>query len=332
MPSVISAIFGRTERALAFVTFVTVVIMSWSSPHFLTAPNIVNLIEAYSVTAILAAGVLVVLVCGGIDISFTATAAAAQYFAAVLATRYGMPLVPTLLLSACLGIGLGAMNALLIHFLRVGSIIVTIATSSIYYALLIYFTDAHEIYDLPDWWAEPVILFRTMTPSGGVLKIGLPILVMLLVLLFTHMLMNHTRLGRQVYAFGGNPEAASRIGVNILGVQLFAYGYLGFLAAVGGFIQAYRVHQAVPTAMAGQELNVLAVAILGGASLVGGIGTVGGVVLGLLFLAVLQNGLNLLGVSSYFFGVVTGLAIIASILMTGYAEKRARRPHMARAR
>jgi simple sugar transport system permease protein len=95
--------------------------------------------------------------------------------------------------------------------------------------------------------------------------------------------------------------------------------------AVGGFIQAYRVHQAVPTAMAGQELNVLAVAILGGASLVGGIGSMGGVVLGVLFLAMLQNGLNLLGVSSYFFGVVTGLAILLSITMTGYAEKRGRR-------
>ena len=326
MRSLASMVFGRTERALAAAILITVVTLSLSSPYFLTVPNLVNLVEAYSVTAILAAGVLVVLVCGGIDISFTATAAAAQYFAATLATKYGMPLVPTLLLSACLGIGMGALNALLIHYLRVGSIIVTIATSSIYYALLIYFTDAHEIYDLPDWWAEPVVLFRTVMPSGDVVKIGLPILVMCLVLLFTHMLMNHTRLGRQIYAFGGNPEAASRIGINILGVQLFAYGYLGLLAAIGGFIQAYRVHQAVPTAMAGQELNVLAVAILGGASLVGGIGSVGGVVLGLLFLAILQNGLNLLGVSSYFFGVVTGLAILVSILMTGYAEKRSRRP------
>ena len=122
-----------------------------------------------------------VLVCGGIDISFTATAAAAQYFAATLATKHGMPLVPTLLLSACLGIGLGALNAVLIHYLRVGSIIVTIATSSIYYALLIYLTDAHEIYDLPDWWAEPVVLFRTVMPSGDVVKIGLPILVMCVV-------------------------------------------------------------------------------------------------------------------------------------------------------
>lgn len=330
MPSLVSVVFARAERALAAAILVTVLILSLSSPYFLTAANLINLVEAYSVTAILAAGVLVVLVCGGIDISFTATAAAAQYFAATLATKYAMPLLPTLLFSACLGIGLGALNALLIHVLRIGSIIVTIATSSIYYALLIYLTDAHEIYDLPDWWAEPVVLFRAVMPSGDVVKIGLPILVMCLVVLATHMLMKHTRLGRQIYAFGGNPEAASRIGINVLAVQLFAYGYLGLLAAVGGFMQAYRVHQAVPTAMAGQELNVLAVAILGGASLVGGIGTMGGVVLGLLFLAILQNGLNLLGVSSYFFGVVTGLAILVSILMTGYAEKQARRPHRAR--
>jgi simple sugar transport system permease protein len=331
MPSVTAWVFGRTERALALAIFIAVVILSLTSPYFLTASNLVNLVEAYSVTAILAAGVLVVLVCGGIDISFTATAAAAQYFAATLATKHGLPIVPTLLLSACLGIGLGGLNAILIHYLRVGSIIVTIATSSIYYGMLIYLTDAHEIYDLPDWWAEPVVLFRTILPSGDVVKVGLPILVMCLVVLVTHILMKHTRLGRQIHAFGGNPEAASRIGINVLGVQLFAYAYLGLLAAVGGFMQAYRVHQAVPTAMAGLELNVLAVAILGGASLVGGIGTVGGVVLGLLFLAILQNGLNLLGVSSYFFGVVTGLAILVSILMTGYAERRARSAKMVRA-
>src|SRR5262249_10292658 len=108
MPSIGSWIFGRTERALAAAILITVVILSLSSPYFLTVPNGVNLIEAYSVPAILAAGVLVVLVCGGIDISFTATAAAVQYFAATLATKYGMPLVPTLIVSACLGIGLGS--------------------------------------------------------------------------------------------------------------------------------------------------------------------------------------------------------------------------------
>lgn len=324
MPKLPGSVFRRTETALAAAILVTATVLSLSSPYFLTVPNLVNLLETYSVTTILAAGVLVVLLSGGIDISFTATAAATQYLAATLAAKYGMPLVPTLIISAILGISLGAINALLIYYLRVGSIIVTIATSSIYYALLIYITNAHEIYDLPSWWADPVVFFRATTHTG-VIKIGVPIAVMAAVVVLTHYLMNHTRLGRQVYAFGGNPEAANRVGVNALVVQLFAYGYLGLLASVGGFIQAYRVHQAVPTAMAGQELNVLAVAILGGASLIGGVGTMGGVILGVIFLAILQNGLNILGVSSYFFGIVTGLSILASIVMTGYAEKRSRR-------
>jgi ABC-type glucose/galactose transport system permease subunit len=145
---------------------------------------------------------------------------------------------------------LGCINALLTYYLRVVSIIVTIATSSIYYALLIYFTNAEEIYNLPDWWSGRITFLRFATASG-VVKITLPIVVMIAVVLLTQYLMAWTRIGRQVYALGGNPEAASRVGVGVLRVQLLAYGYLGFLAAVAGFVQAGRVHQAVPTAMAG---------------------------------------------------------------------------------
>ena len=322
---------GRTETALAGAVLIAVAVFSLASPYFLTIANLVNLIEAYSVTTILAAGVFVVLVSGGIDISFAATTAATQYLAAYLATAHGFPMIPALLAGAALGIGLGCVNAVLIYCLEVGSIIVTIATSSIYYALLVYFTDASEIYDLPDWWSNRLTFLRYVTISGDVVRLTLPIVVMAVVLALTHYVMSRTRIGRQVYALGGNPEAARRLGIAILRVQLFAYGYLGLLAAVAGFVQAHRVHQAVPTAMAGQELNVLAVAILGGASLVGGIGSTAGVVLGVLFLAILQNGLNLVGVSSYFFGVVIGLAILVSTGMTGYAEKLARRRRVARA-
>ena len=314
-----------TETALAAAIVVTCAVFALASPYFLTLPNFVNLIEAYSVTTILAAGVFVVLVSGGIDVSFTATAAATQYLAATLAATYGWPPVPTLLTAAVMGFALGSVNALLTYHLRVVSIIVTIATSSLYYALLIYFTNAQEIYNLPDWWGEPLVLFRHVTAAGDSVRIGLPIAVTAAAVVLTQWLMAWTRIGRQVFALGGNPEAASRIGISVLGVQIFAYGYLGFLAAVAGFIQAYRVHQAVPTAMAGPELNVLAVAILGGASLVGGVGSMGGVILAILFLAILQNGLNLLGVSSYFFGVVTGLAILVSIAMSGFLDKRGRR-------
>ena len=320
---------GAQNLVLLTAILVTAIVFSLSSPYFFTLSNLVNLIEAYSVTTILAAGAFVVLASGGIDVSFTATASASQYLAAYLIAQVGCPAALALALGAILGAALGCINALLTYYLRIVSIIVTIATSSTYYALLIYFTNAEEIYNLPDWWSGRITFLR-FTTASGVVKITLPIVVMIAVVLLTQYLMAWTRIGRQVYALGGNPEAASRVGVGVLRVHLLAYGYLGFLAAVAGFVQAGRVHQAVPTAMAGQELNVLAVAILGGASLVGGVGSVGGVVLAVLFLAMLQNGLNLVGVSSYFFGVVIGLAILISVSLTAYAEYRGRKPFVVR--
>ncbi len=323
MHSFFGFIFRRTETALAGVIVVVSVVFSLASPYFLTLSNATDLIEANSVTTILAAGVFVVLVSGGIDISFAAVASVTQYVAAVMATQYSLPMWPTIALACALGVALGTINALLTYYLRVVSIIVTIATSSIYYATLIYVTGGSEIYNLPDWWTNRIVFFHTKSASGDIARITLPMAIMTAVVIVTHLLMTRTRLGRQIYAFGGNPEAANRIGIKILPLQMSVYGYLGLLAGLAGFVQAHRVHQAVPTAMFGTELNVLAVAILGGASLLGGTGSMGGVVLGVLLLAILQNGLNLLGVS-YFFGVVVGLTILISISVTGYTEQRLR--------
>jgi len=321
-------IFARTEAVLAVIIVLLCVLFGLASPFFLTLPNFADLIEAYSVTTILAAGVFVVLVSGGIDISFAAVASAGQYLAAYVATSYGVGPVVAIGLACLLGLGLGAVNAMLTHYLRVWSIIITIATSSIYFALLIQITGGSEIYNLPDWWADRIVFLRWDFGPGEFVRITLPIVVMVAVVLLTHVLMSSTRIGRQVYALGGNPDAANRVGFNILRVQLFAYGYLGTLAGLAGFIQAHRVGQAVPTAMAGTELGVLAVAILGGASLVGGIGTMGGVVLGVLLLAILQNGLNLMGVSPFFFDVVIGLTILISISLTSFTARRRRQRKM----
>lgn len=321
MPSIVF----RTETILLGIIIVVCVVFSLQTPYFLTLPNFADLIEAYSVTAILAAGVFVVLVSGGIDISFAATASIAQYVAAHIATTLGLPVIPTLAIACLSGFALGAINALLTYHLRVVSIIITIATSSIYYALLIHFTGGSEIYNLPDWWTDRIVFARWDFAPGEFARITLPMVVMFGVVLLTHWIMEFTKIGRQVYALGGNPESAKRLGIRVQRVQIFVYGYLGLLAGLAGFIQAHRVGQVVPTAMAGTELNVLAVAILGGASLVGGVGTMTGVVLGVLLLAILQNGLNLIGVSSYFFQVVIGLVILISITATALADKRAAR-------
>lgn len=325
MPKLFAAIFSRTETSLALVIVTFAVVFSFSSPYFLTLSNAVDLIEAYSVTTILAAGVFVVLVSGGVDISFAAVASVTQYVAGIAAVKYGVPALPAIALACVLGALLGCVNALLTYYLDVASIIVTIATSSIFYALLIHFTGGSEIYNLPEWWTDRIVFLRFETTSGDFARITLPTVIMVGVVVLTHFLMSNTNVGRQTYALGGNPEAANRVGIRILRLQLLVYGYLGFLSGLAGFVQAHRVHQIVPTAMFGTELRVLAVAILGGASLVGGLGSMSGVVLGVLLLAILQNGLNLLGVSPYFFNVVIGLAILISISMTAITQRRARR-------
>jgi simple sugar transport system permease protein len=314
-----------TEHWLALVIVVLAAFWSLMTPWFLTLPNAVDILETWSVTTILALGVFVVLVAGGIDISFAATASVAQYAAAAAAANADWPAVIAIPLGLAIGTALGLVNAALIYHLRITSIIVTIATQSVYFALLMWWTGGKLIPVLPDWWSDRVVFFQTEAADGSLIRITLPIVVAAAAALATWLLMSWTAAGRQLYCMGGNTEAARRLGISIGRMHYVAYGFLGFMAGVAGLVQAHRVGQSVPNAMVGQELNVLAAAVLGGASLNGGVGSVGGVLLGLLMLAILQNGLNLLGWSSYFFPIVIGLVILISTSITGLANRPRRR-------
>jgi simple sugar transport system permease protein len=314
----------RTEVYLAGVILVLGAALSLATPAFLTLQNLVDLVEVYSVTAIFAFGLFVVLVAGGIDISFAATASVAQYATALVATRYGWPAWACIPFALAVGLVLGSVNAALIYFLRVTSIIVTISTMSAYFALLMFTTSGRSIYSLPDWWSTKVVFLQTETASGLV-RVTLPVVVMGVAVLFTWLLMSRTAAGRQLYAMGGNPEGARRMGVDLRAMHFLAYGYLGLMAGVAGMVQAHRVGESVPNALVGSELNVLAAVVLGGASLTGGIGTVSGVLLGILLLAALQNGLNLLGISPYVFQIVIGAVILASTSVTALSHRPRRR-------
>jgi simple sugar transport system permease protein len=319
----------HTEGLLLLVILLLGALLTTLSPYFLTLSNLVDLIESYSVTAVLALGVFVVLVAGGIDISFAATASVAQYVTAYVATVWGVPAPACIALGLLVGLALGCVNAALIYYLRVTSIIITIATMSVYFALLMWVTGGKSIYNLPDWWSSRIVLWQTEIAGGDLVRVTLPVLVAALAVLLTWLLMTRTSAGRQLTAMGGNVEAARRLGVDIAAMHFLAYGYLGLMAGLAGLLQAHRVGEAVPNAMYGNELNVLAAAVLGGASLTGGIGTVGGVLLGILLLAMLQNGLNLLGVSPYFFQIVIGLVILVSTSITGLSARVRRRDRRA---
>ena len=306
------AAFRRHDVQIAGIVIIMAIIFSTLSRGFLSVANLVSLLEDYSVMAIMASGLLVVLISGGIDISFAAIAAVSQYLTATVLVNINGNWFVAFGLAAAFGTLLGVVNALLIYYLRALAVIVTISTMTFYFAMLMFVTDGKSIYNLPDWFTADLSLFG----------IPFPVVVAAIVLLVTVFLLSRLSIGRQIYGLGGNLEAAKRMGCNLLGLHCFVYGYSGLMAGIAGLVEAHRVEEVVPNALIGRELDVLAAVVLGGASLLGGIGTVSGMVMGIVLLAILQNGLALLGVSSYSFGFVTGLIILISVSATAYAAKR----------
>jgi len=310
----------RQERGTTFylliVTLVLGFVLSVSTDSFFSLRNLLDLLSSYAFVGVLAAGLLVVLISGGIDISFTATASIAQYVMMAYLIDYDGNWLVAFAMAGAIGIALGAVNAVLIHYLRVSSIIITIATLNIFFGLLIFITKGAYLYTFPDWFSTGFNLFEYTDAAGNYYSLSLQILVLFAAFALTYVLLNRTTTGRQIYAMGSNPEAAKRLGFNILWLHLFVYCYMGFLAGIASVIQAQLAQSIAPTVLVGKELDVLAAVVLGGASLTGGVGSVGGAILGIALLAFLQNGLILLGVSSYWPPMFTGLLILISVSAT----------------
>lgn len=321
-------LLGRLRRRHEFWLFVVIlalgVVLTFATPGFFTVRNLFNVVTSNAFLAILAAGLIVVLVSGGIDISFTATATVAQYVALSVANAYGANWLTLFALACALGLALGLINAVFIAKLRIHSIIVSIATLNIFYGLLIYFTGGRYIYTLPDFFVTGINWFEFEDANGIPYGVNLQILLVVVCFAMTWLILNRTTLGRQIYAMGGNRDAAERLGFSIFRLHLFVYGYMGLVAGIASLAQAQFAQSVAPTILVGKELDVLAAVVLGGASLLGGVGTVLGTLLGVTLLALLQNGLVLLGVSSFWSQLVTGLVILVSVSATAIEARRQR--------
>ena len=288
---------ASTEGWLLVVIVVICAALGLATDTFLTLVNLFDLLNISAINLIFAAGLLVVLVAGGIDISFAVGASVVQYMTA-LAVMFlgGGSWVSGIAFAMAFGFLLGAFNAALIHHFRIISIVVTIAAFNVFFGFLMFFTRGVSIYDLPDWWLDRVILYEYETARGDFAEITLPVVATVAVVLATWVLLRRLNVGRQLFALGDNPEGARRIGVNIAAMHYLAYGWLGICAGVAGLMQTHYVQEVVPNALYGRELDVLAAVVLGGARLGGGRGTILGVILGVLLIAITQNGLNLLGI------------------------------------
>jgi simple sugar transport system permease protein len=310
--------YHETYVALVLVVFSAVI--TAVNPSFFTLENLFDLLKSYSFIGIFAVGVTFVLISGGIDISFTAVATVAEYAMAVYIIRHGGNIALAFALAMAIGAALGMINASLIYFFNIPTIITTIATLNIYYGVLTVLSGGKWIYALPPWFRAfaDIRVFSLRNAEG--LSYGLSIItvIWLFTLLLGWFILRYTRLGRGIYAMGGSPSAARRVGFNILWLQMFVYSFMGLLAGVAGVVQALLVQTVAPNSIVGKELQVLAAVVLGGASLAGGVGTLFGTVLGVALIAVMSNGLTLMRVSSLWYNVFIGLIIILSVTFSAY--------------
>src|SRR6185369_7828967 len=229
-----------TESWLVTVLALISLCLSLTTAQFFTVANLFNLFNTSSVNLIFAVGLLVVLISGGIDISFAVAASVVQYLAALfLQWIGGGGWLIGLLVAGLIGLGLGAVNAALIHYFRIISIVVTIATFNIFFGLLMFFTHGVSIYSLPEWWTRRTVLFDYQQANGTWAELTLPVLIMALCAVATWVLIRHTTTGRQLYAFGDNPEGARRLGINVAAMHFIPYCWLGMMAGIGGLVQVH---------------------------------------------------------------------------------------------
>jgi len=276
------------------------------SDRFLTATNIVNVLRQSTINGIIAIGMTVVILTAGIDLSVGAILALSTVItASLLQGEMAAPLAVTLGLSV--GAALGLVNGVITTRANVPPFVTTLGMMTIARGLALTFTEGKPITGLPDG-------FRILG-TGTVGPIPVPVLIAAAAFILGYLLLNRTSLGRYIYAIGNNPVAARYAGISVNAVITFVYVLAGLLSALAGMILVARLDSAQPTAGMAFEFDAIAAVVVGGTSFAGGQGGLGGTLIGVLIIAVLNNGLNLLNVSSFWQPVVSGVVIALALLL-----------------
>ncbi len=264
--------------------------LSLLSDRFLTASNLINVARQVSINAIVAAGMTIVIITGGIDLSVGSTIALAGCAALLVARPAGD--VVGMLAGILVAAGVGLLNGALIAWGRVPPFITTLATMTVVRGAALVLTNGEPIVK-----TEGAYLWLGQAFIG---PIPVPILLMIATLLAAHWFLSRTRWGTYVYAVGGNAEAARLAGISLAGIQILVYVLAGLLAGLAGLVLAARLSSAQPNTGVGFELDAIAAVVLGGTSLMGGEGTIWGTVVGAFIIGVLNNGFNLMNVSPFY--------------------------------
>lgn len=285
-----------------------VIILSILSPNFLELNNLLNLLRQVSINALIAFGMTFVILTGGIDLSVGSMLAFGAALTAGMLSS-GFDPILAILLGLMAGAIMGALNGFIITKGKVAPFIATLATMTIFRGLTLVYTEGRPITGLGNSAA-----FELMG-RGYFFGIPIPVILMLIAYGVLYFILKKTTFGRRVYAIGGNEEASRLSGIKVDRVKVAIYSITGMLSVLAGIILTSRLNSAQPTAGASYELDAIAAVVLGGTSLSGGRGWIFGTFVGALIIGVLNNGLNLLDVSSFYQQVVKGGVILLAVIL-----------------
>ena len=271
------------------------VIVAFINSRFMTTSNILNILRQTSINAVIATGMTFVILTGGIDLSVGSILGFSGAVAAMMLAS-GVDSIIAIPVALIVGLVVGALNGVLISKGKLQPFIVTLATMTMLRGATLVFTDGKPI----GTGFEANSKLFAWFGNGYVLGIPVPIIVIIVTFLVALFVLTQTKIGRYVYALGGNEEATKLSGISTDKVKIFVYAISGMMAALAGIIITSRLSSAQPTAGSGYELDAIAAVVLGGTSLAGGTGTIVGTMIGALIIGVLNNALNLMDVSSYF--------------------------------
>ena len=289
------------------------VVMFILTPQFLTTSNLVNILTQSSIVGIAAVGATFIIITGGIDLSVGSNVALSGMVAATLVSS-GVDGLTGILIAIAVAVAVGAFNGASVTLLRLAPFIVTLAVLGMARGLTLQISGGESVYDLP----------RAFTWLGGGNVAGMPVPVIMTILAFGigYFVLSRTTFGHQVYAVGGNREAARLAGIRDRRVLFSVYLIAGLCAGLAAITLVGRLGSATPTAATGLELQVIAAVVIGGTSLFGGKGSLAGTFIGVLLIGVINNGLTLLNVSPFWVQFMQGLLIFLAVLLDSYNSRR----------
>lgn len=287
-----------------------------TSSSFFTQQNIFNVLRQISTNLYLACGMTMVIILGGIDLSVGSIIALSGCVAAGCVARYQLPIAVAILAGLLVGLAVGVFNGLIICRTTIPPFIVTLATMNIAKGLAYVYTGGSPVRVVTKEWQ--------FIGAGYIGPVPTPVVILLVVLVVTAIIMNKTKMGRHIYAVGGNPQAAQFSGIKVAKVKFFVHAFSGVMAALAGVVLASRMYSGQPTAGDGAEMDAIAAVVVGGTSMAGGSGKIGGTIIGGLIIGVLNNGLNLLNVNSFWQYVVKGAVILLAVFIDYLRNRNAK--------